>query len=845
MRFEACAVLSMLLCASGAWASPGPREARPLLRRYCQGCHGPNQARGGLRFDRIDFDVGRGKDGERWQAVLEALRDREMPPPEKPQPRGPERELLIGWLQAGLDQAAGSKAGAASLLRRLTREQHSNTLRDLLGVASDYTPLLPPESPSPLGMHNDGRVLASSALHLEQTMKIARLALDRALSLGAPPPAWRFRFVFGPQTRQPGKPVDLGFQALPLAPDEFLVETFADRGPAKTPTLTPKGDVRDRCYVDLRGSTDPGKRRRGRFRVDGRGLLLMPAWPHVERGAQVWQGPDPHVGLVLRDFPPEGPFVLRLTVSRADPGGEAPWLRAFAGNRLDDGMEYTTFGRPTRVDAPPGKPQVIELRGRLENLPIPVVDPTDKEFLSNLMVIGVWNDVLVSGNEATSPALIIQSMEFEGPVTEAWPSASHRRVFFDDGLLARPAQYARQILERFLTRAFRRPASRSQIDRYLTYWRDQTARGARFEESVRDTLAAALSSPAFLHHVEEGRQDGTGPRRLDDHALASRLSYFLWNSMPDDELLTLAGRGQVRANLAGQAARLLADARARDFFETYAAQWLDLAALDRVRVDAERHPRYTRFVKQDMRLETSRFVEHLFQQNRPLGELVDAGYTLLNGNLAGFYGIVGVTGPEFRVVPIPPGGRGGGLLTQGSFLVGHSTGAEPHPIKRGVWLAKKLLDDPPPPPPPNVPEIDRENPAIARLPVRAQLELHRNRASCRGCHRKIDPWGIPLESFDAAGLPRADLAAADTRSQLPDGTEIEGVSALKAHLLGARRDQLRHSVARHLVAYALGRTPGLVDEKAVGEIAARARARGDGLRDLLMAVIESEAFASK
>ena len=169
-------------------------------------------------------------------------KSREMPPAKKPQPRDAERRLLIGWLQAGLDQAARSKqAGSASLLRRLTRDQHTNTLRDLLGVASDYTRLLPPESPSTMGMHNDGRVLASSALHLEQTMKIARLALDRALSVGAPPPAWRFRFVFGPQKRQPATKVDLGFQALPLAPDEFLVETFADRGPVKTATLTPEG----------------------------------------------------------------------------------------------------------------------------------------------------------------------------------------------------------------------------------------------------------------------------------------------------------------------------------------------------------------------------------------------------------------------------------------------------------------------------------------------------------------------------------------------------------------------------------------------------------------------------
>jgi hypothetical protein len=324
--------------------------------------------------------------------------------------------------------------------------------------------------------------------------------------------------------------------------------------------------------------------------------------------------------------------------------------------------------------------------------------------------------------------------------------------------------------------------------------------------------------------------------------------------MPDDELLTLAARGELRGQVGAQLVRMLRHPRARDFFASYATQWLDLAALDRVRVDVQHHPRFTRFVKDDMRLETIRFVERLIAENRPLGEIVDADYTMLNQNLAAYYGIDGVAGPDFRAVPLT-GARRGGLLGHGSFLVGHSTGDDSHPIKRGVWVAKKILDDPPPPPPPNVPEIDRENPEIARLPVKAQLEMHRNKEACRDCHRRLDPWGIPFEQFDGAGMIRQEIvkkvdgktfrSRIDTATELVDGTKVADLGGLKAQLLGKRRDQIRRSVARHLLAYALGRTPGFVDEKILKQIAEAARTKGDGMRDLLAAVVESEAFLSK
>jgi mono/diheme cytochrome c family protein len=899
-----CAVTSLpaLAAPAGQPGTPTTERARPLIKKYCAACHGPSKTKGGLRFDRLDFDLGRGKDGERWHEVAEQLRQGEMPPEGKPQPAAGERRALLDWLEAGLAEASRRKqAEAASVLRRLTREQYTNTLRDLLGVDSDYTRLLPPESPSRMGMQNDGRVLASSTLHLEQTMRIARTALDRALSIGAPPPAWRFRFVFG---KQPGqapqatKKVDLGYQAQPLDAEQWKVETFIDPGPVKTATLSPKGELRERCYVDLRGSTDyDHKGSKPRYSVDQRGLLLMPAKPHIEREAQIWQGPNPNLDLILRDFPAEGPFVLRVTVERASATGPAPWLRAFAGNRLDDGIEYATFDEPRRVDAPPGKPQVIELHGRLENLPLPVVDPNDREFLSNMMVVGVWNDVLVTDAAVTSPALVIKSIEFEGPVTPAWPSATHRRIFFDDRLRAEPEAYARQILERFLTRAFRRPVTEAQLGRYMAFWRRQfqAKDGGSFEEAMRDTLAAALSSPSFLHHVEIAgparaslpEREASGPAGrlllastaaprtaaprataelggripLDDHALANRLSFLLWNSMPDEVLQSAADAGALRAQLPAQVTRMLRDARARDFIRGYTAQWLDLGALDRVKIDVKQSPAFTRFVKEDLLSETSRYVERLLLENRPLTELIDSDTVVVNQNLARFYGLgelPGLDGPAWIAAKLPPSARslrGGGLLTQGSFLAGHSTGEDSHPIKRGVWLSKKLLDSPPPPPPPNVPEIDRENPEIARLPVKAQLELHRNKESCRGCHSKLDPWGIPFEQFGADGVTRTSItknvhgkpftSPVDAATELPDGRRVNGLAELRAYLVEEKRDQLRRSAARHLAAYALGRTPGFVDDQAVQGICATAKARGDGMRDLLLAVIASLAFQSK
>ncbi|MDZ4696026.1 MAG: DUF1592 domain-containing protein [Deltaproteobacteria bacterium] len=848
----------LFLSAAGAQAAPAkplaPAAAKKILRQYCAECHGGQKAKGGMRIDALDLDVVGGRHGERWHDVLTAIETGDMPPEESRQlPQG-ERTALAQWLRDGLQEAARlAQSEAASVLRRLTREQYTNTLRDLLGVDTDYTRMLPPESPSRMGMQNDGRSLASSTLHLEQTMKVARVAVDRALSLGDPPAAWRFRVTFGPQVAPPGKPVDLGYQAQPLAPEQFRVETFAGTGPARTPTLTPRGELRDRVYVDLRGSHDyDSKKSSRRYQVDERGLVLAPAKPHVERAAQIWQGPNPNLGLVLRDFPSEGSFVLRVRVARTSGQGDSPWLRAFVGNRLDDGMEYATFDRSRRVDAPPGQPQTIEFRGRLENLPVPIVDPNDREFLSNLMVIGVWNDALVTQAGITTPALAISSIEFEGPITDAWPSASHRAIFFDDQRLAEPERYADEILERFLTRAFRRPPTPAQLERYRRFFRERRRANHPFAEAMRDTLVAALSSPYFLHHFEP--VEAAAPR-LDPYALANRLSYFLWNTMPDEGLFAAAREGTLVANLEQHVRRMLASPRARDSFAAFAAQWLDLGALDRVRVNVKKFPAFNRFIKDDLRTETMRYVEWAFRENRPLRDLIAGDHVMVNQNLAGFYGVPGVVGPEFRPVPWHGAAAKGGLLTQGSFLVGHSTGTESHPIKRGYWVARKLLDKPPPPPPPNVPEIDHENPAIARMTVKEQLALHRDRDSCRNCHKNLDPWGLPLESFDAQGLNRSTIERdvlgekitlpVDATSTLPDGTEIAGIAGLQHYLADTRLHDVRRAVARHLAAYALGRTPGFIEESALAEICERTVAEGDGLAGLVVALVTHDIFTSK
>ena len=549
--------------------------------------------------------------------------------------------------------------------------------------------------------------------------------------------------------------------------------------------------------------------------------------------------------LIITPLAADHPMVARLEAQAGEEEfEELPAMRAFIGTRTDDGMDYKTFDEPQEVRARLGEAETYTFQGRLENLPIPEPESGDLEVLSGIMVLGVWNDHLVKSNKETGPPLLIEAMEFEAPYLPTWPPDSHKRIFFDSPNSGDEEVYTREIVTRFLGRAFRRPLDDEEIDRYLSFWRSIRGEYEHYEHSVREVLVAALSSPSFLFLVEpEHGSEG----RISEEVLASRLSYFLWNSPPDEELRDLAARGALRTELGAQVTRLLDDERSERFIRSFTREWLRLDRLEGMTINPNKFRDFTRFVKRDMAEETYHFVSHVLREDMDLFTLVDADFTVLNQNLAEFYGIEGVEGVEFRPVQVAPEQGRGGLLSHGAFLAGHSDGNEPHPIKRAVWVKEKLLGQPPLPPPPNVPDIDPETPGFDKLTLKEQIELHRDSDSCRDCHASFDPYGIALESYNAVGRLETKRKGkpVDASTTLPDGTEIVGPDGLRAYILQDVPDAFASSVIEHLFAYALGRDVGYADEEELQSILETVRSEDHRIRSVIEAIVASPSFSQR
>jgi mono/diheme cytochrome c family protein len=559
----------------------------------------------------------------------------------------------------------------------------------------------------------------------------------------------------------------------------------------------------------------------------------------------------------LRQFkaPAPGRYKFRLAVSARNSPTPLP-LGLLLGNFVVSGNYARHLGY---FDAPPGpEPTVIEVT---EHLAV-------KNDTIKLMPVALPFVYLNQNNMADypGPGLKVHWVEVEGPFPEAWPTERYQRVFGDADPKKGTLADAEKLIRALLPRAFRRPVAEGEEKPFVAVAAKSLEMGQPFEAALRAGYKAVLSSPKFLYFREPA-----GP--LDDHALASRLSYFLWSTMPDSELLALAAKGELRKPevLRAQVERMLKHPKARAFTENFTGQWLSLRDIQATTPDKALYPEFEELLEWSMVRETHLFFEELLKQNLSVRNFVDSDFAMLNARLATHYGIPDVQGVAFRKVALRPEWHRGGVLTHASVLKVTANGTTTSPVLRGVWVLDRILGRPVPPPPPNVPAVEPD--IRGATTIREQLAQHRATENCAGCHARIDPPGFALENYDVIGGwrekyrvvaerknwvnnrtgPLARYLAAwqyglgpavEAGDELPDGRKFADIAEFKKLLL-EHPEQIARCLTEKLVTYATGQPVGFGDHAAVGQILAEAKATDYGLRSLVHAVVASELFRSK
>ncbi len=567
--------------------------------------------------------------------------------------------------------------------------------------------------------------------------------------------------------------------------------------------------------------------------------------------------------VILWQFYPSerGRYRLRIPVRGVQSGGKPVTFRIDAGSMLMGEKNHLAG----YYDAPADKTTTIELVDRFE--------PTNTIRIIPYGLANAQTVDKIGADAYAGPGLAIGPIEVEGPLHDSWPPTSHRRIFGDlkqvpaptprqgdrvEVASDQPQADAERIVRTFAHRAFRRPVSDERIETILDLVRTKLGEGRSFEQAVRVGLTAVLVAPEFLFLDEK-------PGPLDDFALAGRLSYFLWSTLPDAELDELAAAGRLSQPdvLHAQVERMLSDDRSGALVENFVGQWLGLRDLDFTLPSQLLYPEYDDLLRVSMQRETELFFTELLRSNLSLTNFVASDFTMLNGRLAQHYGIPGVDGYEFHKVPLPADSHRGGLLTMASVLKVTANGTNTSPVTRGAWVLDRILGTPPPKPPENVAALEPDTRGATT--IREQLAKHRAIPTCASCHAQIDPAGFALESFDVIGgwrqyyrvtgngkevtlggrrMPYLEGPPVDPTGALADGRAFENIDQLKALLL-ADRDQIARALAIRLLTYATGTPPEAADRPQIDAIVERVRGENYGLRSLVHAIVQSPLFRSK
>ena len=811
-----------LLAPGVSAAELPPHPTREFFTAYCVKCHGPEKQKADRRFDTLPASVEKPGTLIEFQDIIDQLNLGEMPPAKEKQPDAHEvREVIARLTQLVAEgQARLASTGGQTVLRRLNRREYLNTVGDLFGInllMFDPTTKFPRDQTA-LHMDNLGDTLRTSGYLLAQYLDAADQVVEKAFAQMERPreQTWRFTDDFRqqPELRQHREANGFRFMAL-------YETTMSDKHEgAYGPLLNFAQGVPADGFYEVRVKAE-AKFRRNPYDPNFFGTdLSMPLRLGVVAG-------NAKAGALHLPQPIEPQLAEAIL--------------------KDDGPEWHTFrvwldqGFAPRFTFPNGMLSVRNAYAR-------VMRTYNKLFPTEVRgSVGIVAHRFAVLRHGQIPQIRIHEVEIRGPLYDTWPVAGAHAVL---GGVPFAPERTREILEQFASRAYRRPARADEVDRLMEVVAGRRQQGKSAFDAMKDGLKAALCSPTFLYLVEP-ESVAASERALSAHALAARLSYFFWSTIPDAELRQLADDGELTKPevLRAQVRRLLASPRAETFVTGFLDAWLNLRSLGDM---APERSTFTRYYAQNlqpaMKRETQLFTRDLIDRNESIARFLDADYTFANRPLARLYGmetaVPGESGHEFQRIKFNTPLRGG-LLGQGSVLTVSANGIETSPVTRGVWVLENILGTPPAPPPDNVPPIDPD--IRGAKSMREILAKHRDNPACYECHRKIDPLGFALESFDPIGALRTSYEKGgpiDTAGELPGGQRFADLAELKKILAG-RKDQFARMLTERLLTYACGRRIEALDRPAVDRILAAAKAGDYRFRDLLEQVVASEIFRSK
>ncbi|MFO0978647.1 MAG: DUF1592 domain-containing protein [Planctomycetaceae bacterium] len=808
------------------------RSIGPTLIRSCLACHGPDKSEGRLRIDQLNPDLLNGPDAEKWQEVFDAISKSEMPPDDASDSAlaDDERRRIVDWLSEELNAASRVRRSSMehSSFRRMTNYEYNYALQDLLGLTYSLPNKLPTETVSNEGFRNSSDLLQMSAMQFEICREFGLNALRRVTVVGDRPQPVEYVVSMKEEFEKASSAKD----ARTFEPGSEKERQFRNQ-----PHLLNRDSAHGVVFAGAKTlpRTDPGSAETARKDNDASPsvVLALPASRELKLDLD-------------RFLPDDGVMRVRIRAGRStmNPNEFASLRLIFSAHTSNDAnFSQVISEQDVPVTASAAEPQVIEFDIPLSDIQRNPFRKLETTFPRRDEFLHIQNVSNAHGGEQPLQVLI-ESIEITAPFYESWPPKTHTDIFFASDHRANEDVYGREVLGRFLTRVWRRPVGKEDIDPFMELFARYRPGFSTFEETMIEVLATTLATPEFLYLTQRTTAGDSGSsERISDLEFASRLAMFLWSSVPDEELLTLAEQGTLREPevLAAQIDRMLADARSSRLSKHFVEQWLVLDRMDSVThlTDAT--------LKDAMLEEPVAFFDHVRRRNLSVVDFIHSDYVVINERLASHYHVPEVFGPQFRAVPISPELNRGGILTCAAIMAINSDGKDSHPLKRGVWMLKRILDDPPPPPPPNVPTVDLTDPEILKMTLKERIVNHRNKPACLSCHSRIDPWGIAFENYDALGAYRTQIGGqpVDAAAELFNGQPLTGIDGLKEYLLADRQDQFVRAMVQKLTSYALGRPMSFGDSAEIDSLTASIRQKGDGLDDLIHLIVQSDLFNSR